>query len=113
MKPTSFPLAIASLLLLAPTAVFSSPVTQTLVPVSAPSPHNSTNANEKPFLLRTMPLGASITFGLKSTDGNGYRGWLRKQMRSAGWDVDMVGSVKAGEMQDNVCLLHTFSCVLR
>lgn len=111
MKPTSFPLAIASLLL-APATVYSSPVTQTLVPISTPSPHNNTNANtnEKPFLLRTMPLGASITFGLKSTDGNGYRDWLRKQMRSAGWDVNMVGSVKAGEMEDNVCL-DTFSLV--
>lgn len=100
MRPTSLPLAIASLLLLAPT-VYTSPTSNP--PHKSDPPHE--NGTEKPFVLRTMPLGASITFGLKSTDGNGYREWLRKQMRFAGWEVNMVGSVSSGDMKDNVCLL--------
>ncbi|KAF7589874.1 hypothetical protein BBP40_003586 [Aspergillus hancockii] len=57
--------------------------------------------DQKPFTLRIMPLGASITYGLKSTDGNGYRRWLRQQLRSAGWWVNMVGSRPNGTMNDN------------
>lgn len=48
-----------------------------------------------------MPLGASITYGTKSTDQNGYRKALRDSMTSAGYNVDMVGSRKAGTMTDN------------
>ncbi|KAL3457120.1 SGNH hydrolase-type esterase domain-containing protein [Aspergillus heterothallicus] len=55
----------------------------------------------KPFLLRVMPLGASITVGYRSTDGNGYRKALREQLRYAGWEVDMVGSLTNGTMKDN------------
>jgi hypothetical protein len=56
----------------------------------------------KPFLLRVMPLGASITVGYQSSDGNGYRKPLREQLRYAGWEVDMVGSLTNGTMKDNV-----------
>lgn len=56
----------------------------------------------KPFLLRVMPLGASITVGYQSSDGNGYRKFLREQLRFAGWEVDMVGSLANGTMKDNV-----------
>ncbi|KAI9371767.1 SGNH hydrolase-type esterase domain-containing protein [Aspergillus egyptiacus] len=42
--------------------------------------------------LRILPLGASITWGLKSETGNGYRKYLRDQLRYVGWDVNMVGS---------------------
>ncbi|KAL4982143.1 SGNH hydrolase-type esterase domain-containing protein [Aspergillus falconensis] len=55
----------------------------------------------KPFLLRVMPLGASITVGYTSSDGNGYRKYLREQLRYAGWEVDMVGSLANGTMKDN------------
>ncbi|KAF7627478.1 hypothetical protein AFLA_002859 [Aspergillus flavus NRRL3357] len=51
-----------------------------------------TPRDEKPFTLRIMPLGASITYGYQSTNGNGYRRWLRQQLRHAGWWVNMVGS---------------------
>lgn len=60
----------------------------------------------KPFLLRIMPLGASITVGYHSSDGNGYRKWLRQQLRYSGWQVDMVGSLSNGSMHDNVCDLY-------
>ncbi|KAL2866942.1 SGNH/GDSL hydrolase family protein [Aspergillus lucknowensis] len=55
----------------------------------------------KPFLLRVMPLGASITVGYRSSDGNGYRKFLREQLRYAGWEVDMVGSLNNGTMKDH------------
>ncbi|KAJ5780794.1 hypothetical protein N7457_005954 [Penicillium paradoxum] len=55
----------------------------------------------KPFLLRVLPFGASITMGYKSQDRNGYRKWLRQQLRYAGWDVDMIGTLQNGNMHDN------------
>ncbi|KAF5001515.1 hypothetical protein FGRMN_986 [Fusarium graminum] len=55
----------------------------------------------KDFYLRVMPLGASITQGYKSSDGNGYRKWLRSQLRFQGWKVNMVGSEKDGTMADS------------
>ncbi|OQD76622.1 hypothetical protein PENDEC_c004G00696 [Penicillium decumbens] len=59
--------------------------------------HRDTNK----FLLRIMPLGASITMGYKSTDGNGYREHIREQLRYEGWQVDMVGSKRNGTMRNN------------
>ncbi|KAI1076427.1 SGNH hydrolase-type esterase domain-containing protein [Whalleya microplaca] len=55
----------------------------------------------KPFYLRILPLGASITWGLLSTDGNGYRGALREQLVYEGWPVNMVGTLTHGKMEDN------------
>ena len=66
----------------------------------------------KPFALRIMPLGASITTGLKSSDKNGYRIWIREQLRHAGWEVNMVGSLKSGTMRDNVSLSENMFCCL-
>ncbi|KAH6634952.1 carbohydrate esterase family 3 protein [Chaetomium sp. MPI-SDFR-AT-0129] len=52
--------------------------------------------------LRIMPLGASITYGTASTDGNGYRASLRSQIVSGpGNPVNMVGSEQVGTMVDN------------
>lgn len=49
-----------------------------------------------------MPLGASITYGTASTDGNGYRASLRSQIVSGpGNPVNMVGSEQVGTMVDN------------
>ncbi|KAL6238468.1 hypothetical protein BDW75DRAFT_237357 [Aspergillus navahoensis] len=63
--------------------------------------HGRQTRAAKPFLLRVMPLGASITVGYRSSDGNGYRKYLREQLRYAGWEVDMVGSLENGTMKDN------------
>lgn len=57
---------------------------------------------KKAFPLRVLPLGASITFGVQSSDGNGYRKALRDQLRFEGWEVNMVGNEQNGTMQDNV-----------
>lgn len=59
------------------------------------------------FLLRIMPLGASITLGYRSTDHNGYRKALRQQLRYAGWQVDMIGSLRNGTMHNNVSSIDT------
>lgn len=61
--------------------------------------------NAEKFLLKILPLGASITLGYKSSDGNGYREWLRQQLRYEGWPVEMVGSRRFGNMSDNVSIL--------
>ncbi|KAJ7661664.1 lipolytic enzyme [Mycena rosella] len=49
---------------------------------------------------RIMPLGASITFGVGSTDGNGYRGDLYTLLANDGNVVNMVGSQKGGDFID-------------
>lgn len=52
--------------------------------------------------LRIMPLGASITFGLRSTDGNGYRAKLQALLNQSGTkNVEYVGSRKSGSMEQN------------
>ena len=48
-----------------------------------------------------MPLGASITYGQGSSDGNGYRKYLRDAIVSGGNQVNMVGTRQAGTMKDN------------
>ncbi|WP_212997218.1 SGNH/GDSL hydrolase family protein [Winogradskya consettensis] len=48
-----------------------------------------------------LPLGASITHGYGSTDGNGYRGVLYERLtREAGLSVDFVGSQRSGTAPD-------------
>lgn len=54
-------------------------------------------ANRAP--LRIMPLGASITFGVQSSDGNGYREYLRNALNRN--PVNMVGNRSNGTMKDN------------
>ena len=59
----------------------------------------------KDFYLRIMPLGASITKGSSDAPelkGRGYRKYLRDKLRERGWKVNMVGSQKNGEFNDNV-----------
>lgn len=48
-----------------------------------------------------MPLGNSITYGYLSSDGNGYRKALFDFLTSNGTAVQMIGSVRAGNMTDN------------
>lgn len=49
--------------------------------------------------LRILPLGASITAGEGSSDGNGYRQYLQQAL--AGSKVRFVGSLRSGSMADN------------
>ncbi len=51
--------------------------------------------------LRILCLGASLTYGLRSPDGNGYRYALRGKLVADGNDVNMIGVVSHGNMSDN------------
>ncbi|KAJ4289580.1 hypothetical protein N0V90_010909 [Kalmusia sp. IMI 367209] len=59
--------------------------------------------NHHDFPLRVLPLGASITYGQGSTDGIGYRDFVRGLLQQRDTVVDMVGTVRAGLMKDNQC----------
>ncbi|KAK7414551.1 hypothetical protein QQX98_006578 [Neonectria punicea] len=50
--------------------------------------------------LRILALGASITWGVGSSNGNGFRKPLRDALRYDGWEVNMVGSRRGGTMID-------------
>lgn len=50
--------------------------------------------------LRVMPLGDSITWGVGSSTGNGYRGPLRDRLAADGHPMDFVGTGRAGSMSD-------------
>lgn len=47
-----------------------------------------------------MPIGASITNGVGSSTGNGYRQFLQDNLVGAGFQVDFVGSQQSGDMAD-------------
>lgn len=52
--------------------------------------------------LRIMPLGASITYGFLSSDGNGYREDLLELLQQGGnQDITYVGSRNNGTMAEN------------
>lgn len=66
-----------------------------LLPLATALPH-----------LRIMTLGDSITKGSGSTHLNGYRGYLRDKLVAyasgeSSWSIDMIGSLKHGNMADN------------
>lgn len=54
-----------------------------------------------PAPLRLMPLGGSITYGVGSSDKNGYRKFLYDMLTLDGHTVEMVGSRKSGAMPNN------------
>ncbi|KAF7563904.1 hypothetical protein G7046_g211 [Stylonectria norvegica] len=53
------------------------------------------------FVMRILPLGASITWGTDSSDNNGYRENLRDLIMNAGATVNYVGSKQNGNIADN------------
>ncbi len=50
--------------------------------------------------LRLMPLGDSITYGVGSSTGNGYRKPLWDTLSAEGHSLDFVGTVRSGSMSD-------------
>jgi lysophospholipase L1-like esterase len=50
--------------------------------------------------LRVMPLGDSITWGVGSSTGNGYRSSLWNQLAADGHPLDFVGTLRGGTMSD-------------
>lgn len=71
------------------------------IPVLQPRQEEPKNALVQGLPLRIMPLGASITFGTRSSDGNGYRKYLRDRITALGNPVNMVGNHPNGTMNDN------------
>ncbi|KAF5585440.1 acetylxylan esterase [Fusarium pseudocircinatum] len=61
----------------------------------------STQATTPNVVLRLVPLGGLVTYGVGSSDGNGYRKILRDLLLADGYEVCMVGSRKAGLMHNN------------
>ncbi|KAG2022341.1 lipolytic enzyme [Coprinopsis cinerea AmutBmut pab1-1] len=55
----------------------------------------------------TLPLGDSITFGIGTNDGNSYRKYLKDRLLQDGITIDYIGTVKAGNMEDNDCQGHS------
>ncbi|WP_031525622.1 SGNH/GDSL hydrolase family protein [Streptomyces sp. NRRL F-5123] len=78
-------------LLLALAAALCLPGTASAAPVAAA-------ASTTP--LRLMPLGDSITWGVGSSTGNGYRAALYDGLAADGHPLDFVGSLRGGTMPD-------------
>jgi lysophospholipase L1-like esterase len=55
----------------------------------------------QPVALRLEPLGDSITYGQRSSTGDGYRLPLWNALTGEGYPLDFVGSVQSGSMADN------------
>lgn len=69
-------------------------------PTRSRSYTNQTNSHRKPHI-RLMPLGGSITYGSKSSSGNGYRKPLYDLLVADGYHIEMLGSRQAGTMSQN------------
>ncbi len=50
--------------------------------------------------LRVLPLGDSITWGVGSSTGNGYRSPLGNKLVADGHPLDFVGTLRGGSMPD-------------
>jgi lysophospholipase L1-like esterase len=67
------------------------------IAASAPAATPKASVTVRPGrMLRVMPLGDSITSGVGSTDGSGYRAVLAARLAAAGYRVTFVGSRRAG-----------------
>ncbi|MEV6006929.1 ricin-type beta-trefoil lectin domain protein [Streptomyces sp. NPDC051976] len=71
-----------------------------LLPTAAAATPPTSRATTAPTALRLMPLGDSITWGIGSSSGNGYRGFLGNQLTAEGHPLDFVGSLRNGTMPD-------------
>ncbi|KAF5671674.1 carbohydrate esterase family 3 [Fusarium heterosporum] len=100
-------LGISALYLLQGVAAFPLDFNDTLyddLPLQEYSLDKRANAGD--FYLRIMPVGASIVKGWPihnelDPTGNGFRKYVRDQLRYDGWDVNMVGGKNHGSMADN------------
>lgn len=50
-----------------------------------------------------LPIGTSITFGIGSSEGNGYRKVLFEKLMAQGWKVAMLGSQQNGTFSQPSC----------
>ncbi|ETS81634.1 hypothetical protein PFICI_06636 [Pestalotiopsis fici W106-1] len=70
-------------------------------PLGGPAYYPTRDSFAGGIFLRIEPLGASIVHGVASSDGNGFRKYLRDAIVYNGNRVDMVGSNPNGTMRDN------------
>ncbi|GAM42228.1 ankyrin repeat-containing protein [Talaromyces pinophilus] len=80
--------------------------TTTAVPTPTVSPTNNCNGKNvgsafDSLMLQILPLSGSITWGQQSPSGNGYRKYLRNALVDDGANVNVVGTIKHGTMDDN------------
>ncbi|MGW2650111.1 ricin-type beta-trefoil lectin domain protein [Streptomyces sp. NPDC001393] len=68
--------------------------------IGTEAPPSAVRTAAAPAPLRLMPLGDSITWGVGSPSGNGYRGFLWNQLSAEGHALDFVGSGRNGTMPD-------------
>ncbi|MER6014729.1 ricin-type beta-trefoil lectin domain protein [Streptomyces bluensis] len=73
-------------------------VVATVLGVTAAGVAPASAASDTP--LRVMPLGDSITWGVGSSTGNGYRGPLWDKLAADGHPLDFVGTLRGGSMSD-------------
>ncbi|TKA73171.1 hypothetical protein B0A55_07399 [Friedmanniomyces simplex] len=59
------------------------------------------DSNQTGSHFRILPMGASIVYGLESSDGNGFRLGLQNLLEANGTQVTMVGTQWSGNMSDN------------
>jgi hypothetical protein len=98
MSPCLFLFLVLSILNIIGTLAFSTSATNDTHMVA--NDHVFENAVQ----LQILPLGAFIVYGLKSSDGNGFRAALRKKLIDNGNPtVDYIGSNHCGTMTDNEC----------
>ena len=69
--------------------------------VSAAVDNAARRSVEGGVALNIMPTGASITFGINSSDGNGYRSDLRDMFSCN--QVNYIGTQHGGTMSGNAC----------
>ena len=74
------------------------------------APPAATTTNAPPAAtgpVTVLPLGDSITFGVGASDGNSYRQYLKDRLSQAGLQVDYIGTLNCGNMQDRQCQGHS------
>jgi lysophospholipase L1-like esterase len=84
------------------------PTPMPTAPVATPVPTPAPTATPKPNEVRLMPIGDSITYGYLGESIGGYRGPLYKALKTAGYNVTMVGSQNCGQpVESPMCEGHS------
>ncbi|KAM0713348.1 hypothetical protein Q7P35_000800 [Cladosporium inversicolor] len=68
---------------------------------AAQAPDWCTKSSNNTLNLQIMPMGASLVYGLESSDGNGFRLGLENLLESNGSAVTMLGTQQSGSMPQN------------
>lgn len=68
---------------------------------TAEAPDWCTKSSNNSLHLNIMPMGASLVYGLESSDGNGFRLGVEKLLETNGSTVTMLGTQESGDMPQN------------